>query len=987
MKIIHFPCLLALLAVWSSTIQKLKAQNTSPFILTQSNPGENAHETSNWHLLQDRHGNIWTMTQSGISKFDGSSFKSHSTLVKGLVESSYTKAFESSNGQIWFVGIGGKLSFYENGKFHAYEYGGQIEKFLSNDKCVSFHSDSNGVLHFGTFRNGYFRILPNGDVLNPASENNSPSGIYFTRIEGQYFVFGISSSKKYDHLLPVFSFKTSGNHEKVTQLYKDTITSKKEHFPRIRFASFTNGDLIISKNHRLAIVTKDTVEIHKTDACMTGLMVDGQDGIWLSGVKSQGVLYYPNRNLSVENEQLLLPKTIVHHVIEDEQKGIWFGTDTSGLLHMPFRRITRLKTKDLKRWKAIDRPDLVKNAKAILLAAKKPGLFSVYDGENLHEITIDTDKLISAQYLDKEENTLFLATKTSIFVFKTDDASKNKKLEIDFKGWVRSIIPKNNGDGLWIAAGQRVHSFSKNRIEKSLPTLPYQIVDLCESDSFLFAATVNGLWKFENGRWIDQSPKNGRINGLITHLSWYKERLWIFGFLHGLTVHSNGKFHAISGDHNTEINSVHCSFKTDSSLQFVTINGQFFSIFPLKDDKYHTTLSPTPHLFTPHTYTIQSINTMGNHLLFESHKDVFLYSYEGDYPTPNISMRIDSIMVNGVARPFSDVLVLPHDSNTITFHFSLKSYHSRGLNNFAYKMSKIDSLTYTNQKSLRYNTLPKGRHTFEVYAANDFFQFTQNHTVAITILPHYYETWWFRMGIASLAGLLIFTGFRLRLQRIKRKGELLEELHGSQYQALAARMNPHFLFNSLSAIHEFTLNNPKEVLAEYISDYALLMRKVLENSGQNVVSLKTELETISLYIKMENLRCNGKIQYSMEIMGKIDLEHTEVPTALFQPYLENAIWHGLAPKKSGRAELKLKIERDGKGLLLCIEDNGIGRKASAQIGTSNHMGFDSQGTDITEKRIQLMNSLYGSRITVETIDLVGEDSEPSGTLVRIRIPG
>lgn len=981
MKIMRFHFLLA---VFATCIPNLYAQQTSPYFLTQSRPGEAVHETANWHLLQDREGNIWILTQSGISKYNGSFFTSPSLLTDELSEYSYTKAYQGQNNRVWFVGIGGKLAYYENNKFHAYQHGREIEKFLSNDKCVSFHEDSSRIIHIGTLRHGYFKILPDGEIQNPVNRSDS-SGIYFTRIEGNHFLFGIRSLDKYNPKLPIFSFRNTGNYSEIAKLYDDTIASKKEHFPRIRFASFTNGDLVISKNQRLAIVRSDnSVEIKKLPACMTGLTIDSSDGVWLSGVKTKGVYYYPNGDFRPENEQHFRANDLVHHVIEDHQKGIWLGTDKSGLLHMPFRRISELNTIKVESWKAIDKPNLIKEAKAILSGKGMPGLFRVYDGENIHELSVNTEKSISTRYFDRQENTLFLGSQMALIMLKVNGTGKAKKQKIELDKWVRSIIPKRNGNGLWIAAGEVVHGVFEDRIISSLPPLPYDILRLCESDSFLYAATTNGLWKFDGEQWLDLSSKSERNTGLISHLAWHNNRLWIFSYRHGLTAYFDGIFQPVRGDKNYEFNQIHCSNTTDTSIQFVTANGQFVSVAPSNDVGYDIALIPTPHLFIP--YSVTSICDVGSHLLFESRNNVFLYSKESKYPLPNISMAIDSIVVNGVSKSFSDELILPHDSNTIRFHFSVKSYHSKNLNAYVHRMSGIDKWTYTKQHSQRYNTLPKGQHTFEIYAANDFFQHSRSHAVTITILPPYYETWWFRTAIGTLIGLLIFAGVKLRIQRIKKKGALLEELHGSQYQALAARMNPHFLFNSLSAIHEFTLQNSKEVSAEYINDYALLMRMVLENSVQNVVSLKTELETISLYLKMENLRCQGKIHYSVEINNDVDVNRTEIPTALLQPYIENAVWHGLAPKTNGRAELTLKIERDAMSLVLSIEDNGIGRKASSQLGTSNHIGFESQGTDITEKRIQLMNSLYGSRIAIETIDLVENDGEPSGTLVKIRIP-
>lgn len=201
-------------------------------------------------------------------------------------------------------------------------------------------------------------------------------------------------------------------------------------------------------------------------------------------------------------------------------------------------------------------------------------------------------------------------------------------------------------------------------------------------------------------------------------------------------------------------------------------------------------------------------------------------------------------------------------------------------------------------------------------------------------------------------------------------------------QSLRREMNPHFIFNSLNSVNQFIAQNNELEANKYLSSYSRLMRNILENSNKDFTPLSTELEQLKEYLDLEHMRFNDKFIYEIEVDESLDTDRVLVPNMLIQPHLENAIWHGLRYKESGGL-LKLSVKADGNYLSVTIEDNGIGLKKSNELKTRHQKEHRSRGLTNTHERINLLNSLYNTCITMEITEKEGEDT---GVVVRIRFP-
>jgi hypothetical protein len=223
------------------------------------------------------------------------------------------------------------------------------------------------------------------------------------------------------------------------------------------------------------------------------------------------------------------------------------------------------------------------------------------------------------------------------------------------------------------------------------------------------------------------------------------------------------------------------------------------------------------------------------------------------------------------------------------------------------------------------------------------------------------------------------------LKRFRTNVQWKADLIRVEQAALLVQMNPHFIFNSLNSVQKYILTKDIESANSYLQKFAGMMRKVLENSSQSVITLSEEIATLELYLELESLRFDNGFDFEIRVMDD-DIWQLEIPTMLLHTFVENAIWHGLM-KKESRGKIDLRFSKIDKNLIQCeIKDNGIGRKKAAEYKSKERIKHKSKGIEIVNKRIVLLNLKRRRKITCETIDLEEQHPDQTGTLVRLHIP-
>ena len=340
---------------------------------------------------------------------------------------------------------------------------------------------------------------------------------------------------------------------------------------------------------------------------------------------------------------------------------------------------------------------------------------------------------------------------------------------------------------------------------------------------------------------------------------------------------------------------------------------------------------------------------------------------------------------------YRQALHLQKDQRDISFQYVLPNPLDKKNVKYQYKLVGYDQdWIQTDQRRVRYSRLSGGDYTFMVTGKEgdtaDWLPVTE---LRIHIDKRISELWWFWGGIILAAGLIAVFIYQWLIGRARKeeriKAEFENKLSEIQMQALRAQMNPHFLFNSLNSIKYFAITKSKDETASYLSKFALLVRTILNNSKSRTISLKDELEALKLYIEIEHLRLEEKFDYKIEIDKSIHIGQAQIPPMILQPYVENAIWHGLM-HKNDKGFLLVQVKDMGRQIQCIIEDNGIGRKRAAEIRAAKMEHKASVGMQITNDRIALINKIYDIDTIVNVVDMTDAEGKACGTRVIIHIP-
>jgi LytS/YehU family sensor histidine kinase len=245
--------------------------------------------------------------------------------------------------------------------------------------------------------------------------------------------------------------------------------------------------------------------------------------------------------------------------------------------------------------------------------------------------------------------------------------------------------------------------------------------------------------------------------------------------------------------------------------------------------------------------------------------------------------------------------------------------------------------------------------------------------------------------IAGAFILLVIFGVISRL-RYKRKRdeqqlktEFKKQLAQAETKALRAQMNPHFIFNCLNSINSFVIDQKHEIASDYLIKFSKLIRLILDNSRSETIPLNKELETLKLYVLLESARFDNKFTCVYNIAEDVNTSTIMIPPMLLQPFVENAIWHGLM-QKEGEGTITIEIEKENEEFLnISITDDGIGRERAAEL-KSKSATHQSHGLKVTSQRIELMNKLNSTGAKVNIIDLKDDLGNATGTKVELIIP-
>lgn len=344
---------------------------------------------------------------------------------------------------------------------------------------------------------------------------------------------------------------------------------------------------------------------------------------------------------------------------------------------------------------------------------------------------------------------------------------------------------------------------------------------------------------------------------------------------------------------------------------------------------------------------------------------------------------------NGHSRSYVPGMALEARNQSLTFSFDLLGYGKTDAGLWYELNGPKKRAGVTGTTVLSFADLPPGDYQLKVRAWwNGKAAGPQVMLFRFAVSLAFYETWWFRL-VAALLGLVgLVLGIRMTLAYYRRKdaeaNRLQQRLAGSKITALQSQMNPHFVSNALTAIQNLIITSQLEEAIGYIAKFSRMLRMVLELSGKPFVSLEKELQVIRYNVGLEQLRFRQKFDFELHVSPDLSPDALFVPTLITQPFVENAIWHGLLPLQDQRkGRLSISIRKEGAFLLLEIEDNGVGRHREGQQKKDQ----ESFGHQLTASRFDNLNKLLGQSLCQLVIeDLINETTGETGTLVRLQFP-
>ncbi len=422
----------------------------------------------------------------------------------------------------------------------------------------------------------------------------------------------------------------------------------------------------------------------------------------------------------------------------------------------------------------------------------------------------------------------------------------------------------------------------------------------------------------------------------------------------------------------------------------------------------------TDHVLYRYNYTNNQLNEVGSQSGLKGSINNFIVTQNyvvvvqpsGFYLLSNSSQtfkdyKTSKVAVHRIAIQDRDTVVssaytLPYDQNKIEIEFHSNGYQSNNYVNYQYRMQPLDSSWHDasiGRNTVTFNSLPNGQYSFEVKGKNiNSEQPVSAAPITFVIKQPYWETWWFYGLLTGGMFWLIWLYFKWRLK--KKESERIAEIDkilidkkntNLRLENLRSQMNPHFIFNALNSIQDYIISNEKELASSYLVKFSRLIRMYLDYSQQNEITLEEELNALKLYLELEKVRFEDELEYTISVDNQLKTKQIKVPSLFIQPYVENALKHGLLHKLNDRKlHIEAKIIQQNK-LEITVEDNGIGREQSEKLKRPNqqHKPF---ATKANEERVHLYKNKLKRDIAITTNDLYDENDVAVGTKVVITMP-
>jgi ligand-binding sensor domain-containing protein len=930
-----------------------------------------------YHSLQDSKGYLWFATDNGVSRFDGYDFVNYS-IDDGLAGNVIFYMCEDYKKRIWFVSYSKQLSYFENDSIYPYKYNKVIQETLEGRNIIltgSFYVDSAETVHFGTSTQGMFSIDSTGKIIKYESN---------TRV----------ILKKIDNKL-LYSYEFG---KKTGQLLVDTANIKRtvisKHFNSFRhniYGAQLGKNLLLSLGFKLILIdAKDSVHKIKSKEHILWVGNDGEGGLWVSKL-GKGVSLYKDLELSNESEILLSNKSVLS-VLKDNDNAHWITT-TDGVYFFPSIKI-----------KCVDGKESVKSVTTdgeskLWWSESGSGIYCLDRFNNQINKVLDSVIVYNLDY-NKRLNRLFFSGE-NILGYSKKNEYRCLQTPFSLTSSSYSVRGANkviqiNDTLSWISViDLRLYNTIRHTVFRPsyLEPIKGEKALSVYQDSCTYIGTTQGLWQMEDSvlkyLGLDYPLLKRRIDDIAKDDD---GDLWLASKGNGLFLLTNDTLLQVKSSDGLVSNSVTSLYIHKDTLWVGTMSG--LSMLDIKSIKvYEFSIKNVTKKNGIVSNVINDLVVFNRKLYLGTDKGLSYFNMSDyDFEAKEVPLYFTNVSILEQDMLVQDYYKLEYFQNSIKIDFVGLSYRNAGKVEYKYRLKGVDAQwTQTSSKSVRYPSLSPGKYNFELLASNENGKWNKEAiAIQFVIAKPYWQAWWFYSLLIFIPLLIVssilFLFYEMRLKESKKRNHLRNNLNKLKQEALAQQMNPHFIFNTLSSIQYYINENDKDASNKYLTKFSRLMRMTLNNTYQKDISLQEEIDALEIYIELEQLRFEGSFRYSINQLDGINLSQYRVPALLLQPFVENAIWHGIMHKEGKSGDIQITFAKREDYLLCKITDNGIGREKSAEINRQKKKTHKSLGVKITESRLKLINLYFGGKLQINYKDLKDRNGNAKGTEVSIHLP-
>lgn len=987
------------------------AGNAQQYQFSNYSVGDGLAQSQVFAMVEDARGYLWMGTRGGgLSRFDGRNFTTFTT-QHGLAHNYILALFEASDGRLW-VGTNNGLSIYNGLHFENH--------LVDNAQPLSvggFAQDAEGNIWIGTGR-GVVRY--DGSAFENRTETaNYPKGhigaVFSDRDQNVYLGHNRGFSKVTEAGLQTTTRKQGLNNHLLAAATQDSTGN-------IWLGTYGNGLNIISDSG----IQSWRNSAGLGDGLILSMLTDARGNVWMA-TQDMGVLLWDARDSTITNltESDGLCNNHVRCMLEDSWGNLWFGSSGGGVSRYSGQRFVH---HDRSTGLPGDYVYSVFEDHAGQLWTGNSGMgVSLLDSSGWVRYGQDSgfkDVKVKVIFEDRNCN-LWLGTEgqgvarwgdsTFTFFNGTNGLSNN---------WIRDIVEDGYGNLFVATSGGGITVLEPNDSAFSgyIPThlgsqfgLPQTRVNclyLDKQERIWFGTPAKGLGYLTYNRqlklWDETNglPDN-RIRSMVADKA---GNLWIGtgggGVLKMPLYADTIGFESVDVEAGLTSGNVYLlELDDEHNLWAGTESG----VDRLALDSAGNVLE-IKHFGAAEGFV--GIETAQNAVCKDRQGNVWFGTIAGltmlrpgkgeknlRAPTTsltNIRLFYEPMQQTSYGAWMQDWgqlkpgLQLPYDRNHLSFDFLGIDLKNPQKVRYQWRLvgSEEDWSPVTEKSDATYSNLAPGSYTFEVRAMNEDGVWTaEPQTASFTILPPFWQTWWF-IALCIAAGLAIIALiFRVRLAQLRRERKALtleKDLLALEQKALRLQMNPHFIFNALNSIQALITLKDEKTARYFLAKFSKLMRNILENSRESVISIESEVATLDSYLSLERFSRNEAFDFSIEVDEVLDAEGINIPPMMIQPFVENAIIHGVAHLSERKGQITVRFYQSGSTGLMCeVSDNGIGRTKAKSISSQVAHGHKSTALVVTQERLDLLNAGSTNGPSLEITDV---EADGSGTRVVLQLP-